>query len=157
MVLSVSSRVFVGESLCRDQEWLQVVSAYLTEVVSTAKALRPYPRILRPLIRPLLAPKGRMTLILSNARKVLIPAIEARRKSRDKHIDLLQFLVETSGDGQHMPIILKLLVLTSAAVSAPWPSVVGAALIVVLSFTHRPWQQSTPYTICVLDLGASNL
>ena len=118
MVLSVSSRVFVGKSLCRDQEWLQVVSAYLAEVVSTAKALRPYPHALRPFIRPFLAPKGRMGLILSKAKKVLTPAIEARSKSRDEYSDLLQFLVDTSSDKKHMPIILKLLVLTSAAVRA---------------------------------------
>lgn len=57
MVLSVTSRVFVGESLCRDQGWLEAVSAYLAEVVATGQALRPYSRRLRPLLRPLLAPK----------------------------------------------------------------------------------------------------
>lgn len=57
MVLSVTSRLFVGESLCRDQGWLEAVSAYLAEVVATGQALRPYSRRLRPLLRPLLAPK----------------------------------------------------------------------------------------------------
>ena len=116
MVLSVSSRVFVGDLLSRDQDWLQVVSAYLAEVVSTAKALRPYPRMIRPILRPVLAPKARMTAILSKAQKVLIPAINTRRHSHDKHVDLLQFLVDTSENEQYLPIILKLLVLISAAV-----------------------------------------
>ena len=116
MVLSISSRVFVGESLCRNQEWLQAVSAYLSEVRYIAGVLRPYPPALRPLLRPFLAPKSRMTAILANAQKVLIPAIEARQISKNTYNDLLQFLVETSKDGQPMPIILKLLVLTAAAV-----------------------------------------
>ena len=117
MVLSVSSRVFVDEPLCRDQDWLQVVSAYLAEVVAVANVLRPYPRLLRPLLRPLLAPSGRMKRILSDAHKVLVPAIEARRRPDHHHNDLLNFLVETSSTKDYMPTILKLLVLTSAAVS----------------------------------------
>ncbi len=116
MVLSVSSRVFVGDIYCRNEEWLQVISAYLTEVVTTARVLRPYHPFLRPLLRPFLAPKSRMNGIMKKAEKVLLPAIRERQSSQGAHLDLLQFLVDTSPDGKTMPIILKLMVLTSAAV-----------------------------------------
>ena len=117
MVLSVSSRIFVGESHCRNEEWLQVVSAYLNEVVATAKALRPYHPFLRPLLRPFLAPKSRMRGVINKAEQVLLPAIRDRQGSHAEHLDLLQFLVDTSPDGKIRPLVLKLLVLTSAAVS----------------------------------------
>lgn len=119
MVLSVSSRVFVGQTLCRDQGWLQVVSAYLAEVVATARVLRPYPPVLRSILRPLLAPKSRIARIIERAQEVLDPAIRARQQSPDDYIDLLGFLVKTSRDEQTKPIVLKLLVLTSAAVRIP--------------------------------------
>ena len=117
MVLSISSRVFVGESLCRDSAWLEVVSAYLAEVVSTANALRPYPSIIRPILRPFLAPKSRMASTIARAQDILDPAIEARQKSHDRYLDVLGFLVSTTETEETLPVILKLLVLMSAAVS----------------------------------------
>ena len=117
MVLSMSSRVFVGLPLCRDPAWLEVVSAYLAEVVGTAAALRPYPKYTRSVIRPFLAPPKRMARILARAREALEPAIWERRASDNQDLDLLSFLVQTSETIDVMSIILKLLVLTSAAVS----------------------------------------
>lgn len=63
--------------------------------------------------------------VLTAAQKVLFPAIEARQNSHEKHLDLLGFLVETSKDGQPMPIVLKLLVLASAAVRSSTPTKEG--------------------------------
>jgi hypothetical protein len=121
MVLAVSSRVFVGLPLAHDKAWLDTISAYLSEVVATANALRPYPRLLRPLLRPFLAPKSRMDDILSKAIAVLGPAILERQNPDHKANDLLGFLVLTSEVVDPMAITLKLLVLTSAAVCSPPP------------------------------------
>lgn len=93
MVLSVSSRVFVGEVLCRDPAWLAVVSAYLAEVVDTASRLKPYPRFARSFLRPILALKRRIDKILMDAQNVLAPAIIERRETSDQYTDLLKFLI----------------------------------------------------------------
>ncbi|KAF7854678.1 hypothetical protein EAF04_010247 [Stromatinia cepivora] len=115
MILAVSSRVFVGLPLSREKAWLDTVSAYLNEVVATANALRPYPRLLRPLLRPFLAPKSRMDAILSKALEILGPAIQERQNADHKANDLLGFLISTSKVVDPKEIILKLLVLNSAA------------------------------------------
>ena len=42
VVLSISWLIFVGESHCRNKEWLQTISACLNEVFASAKELRLY-------------------------------------------------------------------------------------------------------------------
>lgn len=117
MVLAISSRVFVGLPLAHSKEWLDSINDYLAEVVRTGNALRPYPRPLRSLLRPFLAPKHRMDTILSKALKFLSPAIEERQSANHKQTDLLGFLVEAAEVVDPISIVLKLLVLASAAVS----------------------------------------
>lgn len=90
-------------------------------MVATAGQLRPYPPPLRPLLRPFVAPKSRMAKVLASSRAVLFPVIEKRQKSEDHHLDVLQFLISTSKVVDPMSVILKLLVLMSAAVSASAP------------------------------------
>ncbi|CAD6451447.1 523ff31b-83c7-4f83-86e0-be06ec8d3804 [Sclerotinia trifoliorum] len=115
MILAVSSRVFVGLPLSREKAWLDNVSAYLNEVAAIADSLRPYPRLLRPLLRPFLAPKSRMDGILSKALEILGPAIQERQKPHHKANDLLGFLISTSKVVNPKEITLKLLVLNAAA------------------------------------------
>ena len=110
MVLAVSSRVFVGLLLARYPAWLDTVSAYLAEVVGTANTLRPWPRLLHPLLRPFLAPKRRMDAILAKAQKALGPAIREREALKYEQTNLLGFLVQTSDVVDELSIILKLLV-----------------------------------------------
>lgn len=110
----------MGLPLARDKRWLDVVSAYLANVVGTENALRPWPRFIRSLVRPLVAPKREIDTILTDALKILGPAINERRESQQKQNDLLGFFVETSDVVKPISIVLKLLVLTSAAVCYPW-------------------------------------
>lgn len=117
MILAVSSRVFVGLPLSRDQAWLDTISAYLNEVVFIVNTLRPYPRVLRPILRFILAPESRMDAILAKALEILGPAIQERQKPGYEANDLLGFLISTSDIVDPKDIILKLLVLNSAAVS----------------------------------------
>ncbi|APA13444.1 hypothetical protein sscle_11g082140 [Sclerotinia sclerotiorum 1980 UF-70] len=115
MILAVSSRVFVGLPLFREKAWLDTVSAYLDEVLATGNALRPYPRLLRPVLRSFLAPKTRMDGIFSKALEILGSAIQERQKPEHKANNLLGFLVSTSEVVNPKEIVLKLLVLNSAA------------------------------------------
>ncbi|ETS76915.1 hypothetical protein PFICI_10789 [Pestalotiopsis fici W106-1] len=50
IITRMSSRIFVGESLCRDQEWLDLVVKYGFASAHAAEQLRVLPRIIRPLM-----------------------------------------------------------------------------------------------------------
>ncbi|EDN92085.1 hypothetical protein SS1G_07947 [Sclerotinia sclerotiorum 1980 UF-70] len=82
---------------------------------ATGNALRPYPRLLRPVLRSFLAPKTRMDGIFSKALEILGSAIQERQKPEHKANNLLGFLVSTSEVVNPKEIVLKLLVLNSAA------------------------------------------
>ena len=107
----------MGAELACNQEWLDTISAYLAEVVAIGNALRPWPSRLRSLIRPFLAPRYKMDAIISKAQKVLLPAIRIRQAADHTPTDLLGFLSQSSDALKPISVILKLLVLTSAAVS----------------------------------------
>lgn len=115
-VLSMSSRIFDGESHCRNEEWLQSISAHIDEVIAIARILIPQPLILRPLLRPFLVPKSRMEEIMKKSAQILLLGIKDRQNSPSAHLDLLQSLINTSPYGKLMPTMLKLLVLTPAAI-----------------------------------------
>ena len=149
MVLGVSSRTFVGSILCRDPRWLKVISDYLAEVVAVGNKLRPYPHYLRAILRPFLAPRSRMADILANAMEVLRSPIEEREAFPGQFVDLLGFLVETSVEVKHESIILKLLVLSSAAVSRNYRRMRYDQLIgPKASYVHHGGSQCSFRSLC---------
>lgn len=48
MVARLSSRVFLGRGLCREQKWLKIAKSYAVEAVLATFALRRLPPMLRP-------------------------------------------------------------------------------------------------------------
>ncbi len=47
MVVRLSSRVFLGKNLCREQKWLTIAKTYAVDAVTATFALRRVPSILR--------------------------------------------------------------------------------------------------------------
>lgn len=116
MVLGISSEVFVGLPVGRDSRWLKASADCQAEIWGVAAVLRPYPPFLRPLLRPFLAPKGRLAKIMRTAEDVLFPVINERLRGKDKHVDLLQFLISTSKEVDRSAMVLRVLGLMAAAV-----------------------------------------
>ena len=50
MVAQLSSRVFLGEEICRDEEWLNVSVNFTIDAFIAARILRLWPSILRPAV-----------------------------------------------------------------------------------------------------------
>ncbi|KAF5720980.1 ent-kaurene oxidase [Fusarium mundagurra] len=78
IVSRVSSRIFMGEELCRDEEWTKVSSEYTLMVFSCINPLRKYPRWLRPYIHWFLPQCWAVRAKLNEARQCLKPHIERR-------------------------------------------------------------------------------
>lgn len=150
MVLAITSSVFVGEGTAKDPAWLEVVSAYLKEVVTVAKTLKPYPAVLRPLLRPLIAPKHPVQAVYSKADKLLAQPIRERREDPTKHKDVMAFLAKSQPQVDQHQIVLQLMVLVSAAASFRAPRMVQTMLLTrTSSFTPQPWQLYRRYTTSV--------
>lgn len=54
MVARLSSRVFLGEELCRNQEWLDLTVEATINFMKAGGMLRMFPLILRPLVNEIL-------------------------------------------------------------------------------------------------------
>ncbi|KAG5811658.1 hypothetical protein H9Q74_004536 [Fusarium xylarioides] len=78
IVSRVSSRIFMGEELCRDKEWNKVSSEYTLMVFGYSGALREYPRWIRPYIHWFLPQCWAIRAKLNEARQCLKLHIERR-------------------------------------------------------------------------------
>jgi Cytochrome P450 len=78
----VSSRVFLGEKLCRDKRWLDISIGFTINLMTAAHAVRSWPAFLRPIVHWFLTPARRLRKCTRDARQLIQPEVEARRKRR---------------------------------------------------------------------------
>ncbi|KAF5630083.1 ent-kaurene oxidase [Fusarium sp. NRRL 52700] len=84
VVSRVSSRIFMGTELCRDEEWNRTSSEYTMMTFGFANHLREYPRWLRPYIHWFLPQCWAIRAKLNEARQCLKPHIERRNAIKQK-------------------------------------------------------------------------
>ncbi|KAF5000123.1 hypothetical protein FGRMN_1937, partial [Fusarium graminum] len=78
IVSRISSRVFMGEELCRDDEWLDVSSDYTITAFEAADIVRRYPRWARPMVHWFIPECWDVRSKLNDARRCLQPHIDRR-------------------------------------------------------------------------------
>ena len=82
----MSSRVFMGEELCRDVEWNNASSSYTLKAFRAIDRLRHYPRWMRPIVHWFLPYCWEVRRALSNAHKALEPHMQRRRKIKAERL-----------------------------------------------------------------------
>ncbi|KAJ6258873.1 Cytochrome P450 monooxygenase paxP [Drechslerella dactyloides] len=101
VVARTSHRVFLGEELCREEEYLDLSIKYAITVFPTGMLINCFPKFLHPIVGPILATPLR--IFRRKARKFLDPIILKRlAQIRDgipeseRPNDLMQWLIEAS-------------------------------------------------------------
>ncbi len=87
LVARLSSRVFLGEKLCRDVEWLQITAQYPVTAFGAAYKLRLYPKFLRPLVHWFLPECQRLRRQYARARSMIEPVINQRLEEKRKALE----------------------------------------------------------------------
>lgn len=82
IVAQISSRVFVGQDLCRDPRWLRIAVNYTADSVAGARVIARWPRILQPLVHWFLPECQKVRGHVKEARKLMGPFIHQRRQER---------------------------------------------------------------------------
>lgn len=82
IVAHVSSRVFVGQELCRDPRWLRIAVKYTVDSVAGARVIARWPRILQPFVHWFLPECRKVREHVKEARKLMGPFIRQRRQER---------------------------------------------------------------------------
>ncbi|KAI1869905.1 uncharacterized protein JN550_005495 [Neoarthrinium moseri] len=80
IVARLSSRIFLGEELCRDEDWLRVTKSYALSVFNAAPELRLWPRSLRKVVHWFLPHCTRVRALAKESRKIIGPVVQKRRE-----------------------------------------------------------------------------
>ncbi|EGY14256.1 ent-kaurene oxidase [Verticillium dahliae VdLs.17] len=82
LVARISSRVFLGEELCRHEKWLEITQSYTVASFRAAAILRTYPRILRPLVNWFHPNVKVIRGTIAESRRIIGSLVERRQKLR---------------------------------------------------------------------------
>ncbi|KAL3462588.1 cytochrome P450 [Aspergillus heterothallicus] len=103
LINRATSRIIVGDSLCRNEDWLNTVTSYTHNLGLTIILLRPLPRFLRPFAARLLPSVQYLNKTLKLVKEeVFVPIILARREAEandlgyQKPDDFMQWMMDTA-------------------------------------------------------------
>lgn len=82
MVSRLSSRIFLGEELCRNDEWLNITVNYTVDVLKAAERLRKVPGSLRRFVHWFLPEAQKCRDEVKRAGRVIRPVLEKRRREK---------------------------------------------------------------------------
>ena len=78
-----SSRVFLGEKICRNPDWLRVATDYTTSSFRAAEELPDWPSILHPILVRILGSTREMQRQFQKARDIIEPVLKERAISKE--------------------------------------------------------------------------
>ncbi|KAK2040401.1 cytochrome P450 [Colletotrichum somersetense] len=84
MISRISSRVFLGEEVCRDERWLAITKSYTVNSFLSARILRPYPNWARFVVQWFLPECKALRQQVSDGRKIIGPVLQRRRSLREQ-------------------------------------------------------------------------
>ncbi|EGO56842.1 hypothetical protein NEUTE1DRAFT_84384 [Neurospora tetrasperma FGSC 2508] len=114
IVARISSRVFLGEELCRNVEWLKVTQQYTIDGFGAAEDLRLWPAALRPIVHWFLPSCQRARADVRVARSILDPVLKKRRQEKAanggkaQHDDAIEWFERTAKGEYYDPAVAQL-------------------------------------------------
>ncbi|KAI1313261.1 cytochrome P450 [Xylaria venustula] len=117
-VSSLSSRIFLGDELCRNKVWLETTSQYAVNSMPAVKRLRLYPKFSRRFVHWFL-PECRLIRRLLNEARVIIQEVIDRRRAEKiaaakegrpipRPNDAIEWAEESSKDDPYDPAIYQI-------------------------------------------------
>jgi cytochrome P450 len=84
-VARLSSRIFLGEELCRNEEWLKITVGYTVDLMRAAEQLRQVPGPFRRLVHWFLPEAKGLRAEVRRAGEIIRPVLEKRRREKELH------------------------------------------------------------------------
>ena len=124
IIAQQSSRVFLGEELCHNADWMRITVNHTVSFFMAVEALRVWPKILRPLAAKFSPMCKSLRAEIQEARSIITPILESRRAQRaellkqgkDLHEfnDLIEWLEELSDGHPYDPARAQLKISVAA-------------------------------------------
>ncbi|GES61623.1 cytochrome P450 [Aspergillus terreus] len=118
IVAQLSSRVFLGEQICRNPDWLRITVNYTVDSFIAAQDLRLWPKPLRPLVANFLPSCRKIRSELREAAEIITPVLEERRKAKEtqvrvgrtpeRYVDAMQWMEESAQVRPYDPAVTQL-------------------------------------------------
>ena len=137
LISRISARMFVGQPVCRDEEWLHIAKHYTYDVYTTVINLRKFPKYLHPFVVWFLPSSYKVQHHLRKAKQLISPIVKERRKieSQADHLqerpnDMLQWMMDaaTEDEGKPDKLAQRQLILTLASTHATSTAITHALL-----------------------------
>lgn len=169
MVAQLSSRLFLGQKVCRDPEWLDITINYTVNAFAAAQELRLLPEFLRPFAVRYLSKSRKIQKQLKQARKIIAPVLEERRAANRagtgvKYRDAIEWIEETANGRVYDPAAAQLS-LSAAAIHTTTDLFTQTLLNIcghedlirdlreeiITVVTAEGWKKSTLYKLKLMD------
>lgn len=114
-VARLSSRVFFGEEIYRNRDWLRITVEYCVHSFLAAESLPIFPKILRPFASRLLPGCRQVRAEMDEARRIITPVLEARHaenlqalqnsQTAKKYNDAMEWMEESAKGRKYDPAV----------------------------------------------------
>ncbi|KAK2740064.1 cytochrome p450 monooxygenase [Colletotrichum kahawae] len=142
-VARISSRVFLGTELCRNEEWLTLTKEYTMNGFSSADRLREWPSFMRPIVHWFIPGCQKARSQIVEAANIMKPIIEKRRvlkaaavadgRAPPEYNDAIDWF-ETASKGTHYNPSVSQLFLSTVAIHTT-TDLLGQVLV---DIAHNP-------------------
>ncbi|KAI6379152.1 hypothetical protein MCOR25_002028 [Pyricularia grisea] len=86
VIARVSSKVLLGDELCRNEEWLELTKSYTVKGFMAVETLKQKHRLLRPILKWFDPMCQDLRRSIDHARRLIGPVVEERRRNRSEAI-----------------------------------------------------------------------
>ena len=173
LIAQLSSRVFLGEKICRNPDWLRITVNYTVNAMMAAAQLRLWPEMLRPLVARFLPKCRQIRQELAEARDIIMPVINERQNARkaaikegrpeDTYHDAIQWL--ENSQGRYFDPAAMQLALSTAAIHTTTDLLIQTILDlcgreeliqelrteIISVLSDGGWNKSTMYKLKLMD------
>lgn len=118
IVAQLSSKVFLGDKICRNPDWLRITVDYTVDSFLAAQALRLWPWFTRRVVAYFLPSCRKIRQELQEARSIINPVLEERRlakeaairagKTPERYHDAMEWMEESAKGRPYEPDIAQL-------------------------------------------------
>ncbi|KAE8405033.1 cytochrome P450 [Aspergillus pseudonomiae] len=119
IVAQLSSRIFLGDQICRDPNWLRITVDYTIDSFKAAEELRLWPKAIRAIVAWFLPSCRKIRAELQEAQDIIRPVLDTRRREKqdaisagkkpERYNDAMEWLEECAKGRSYEPAFGQLI------------------------------------------------
>ncbi|KAF4456154.1 ent-kaurene oxidase [Fusarium austroafricanum] len=120
IVARISSCVFLGDKVCRNEAWLDITTSYTVLAFQAAGELRTYPKWIRGIVQLYLPSCRNLLGLIDRGRSIVEAIVQERRllasqgKYKPTHMDAIDWFEEEAAGRPYDPTLCQLILSTAA-------------------------------------------